>query len=227
MSHEEGGGLIRRAVDGLAQKRRGSSGRIGKTREQVTSLLSDVAKRLFELSGQPVVHLLEKLVDAMVASDEAAQELAHFIEQLREKRGNSHIIAALIRHNLLLNGTFLALIEPLLTKGGEAPKLSSSGVERGRSTMRALILDLLGNEEGASLSEKQALDQIDESEFPELCPMVWEWLQGCSTEVEDSRFLMSSYLIFVQSALLKTALSEVKKPLPFAEFAPSDPEGSK
>ena len=227
MSDDEGGGLVKRAAEGLALRGRGAVGRLGETREQLAALAVAVAKKLFELSGQPVVHLLERLVDAMVASDVAAQELALFIEQLREKRGNSHIVAALIRHNLLLNGTFLALIEPLLSKGIDPPKLSTKAVERGRATMRALILELLGGGEVVDVQEKAALDAIDESEFPELCPTVWEWLQGCSTEVEDGRFLMNSYLLFVQSALLKTALSEVKKPLPSAMFGRHDPERPK
>lgn len=175
----------------------------------IAPLLRAVGGRLVDLADFTASRLLEL--------DEAAAELAVFVERITRAHGDGIVLRVLLRHNLLLDGTILALLEPLLRGGrrsSTAPPFDTAdprAIARGRETLTDLVVILASLDEHADSDELpprpapevDRLDLLESLGFDQEFPRVFAWLEGRATPEEDARFVLGSYLIFLETFLLR------------------------
>lgn len=168
---------------------------------------------------KPVAALLEMverrlgdLVDAtssrLLALDDEAAQLAFLVEQATEHHGREAVMALVLRHNLLLNGTMLAAIEPLLM-GKNTLRTTPEVLDRGRHTLTHLLVDLtlLDEDLDADAPPEHPEDRVEwleEHLFEDRFEGIRDHLLGLREPEDTSRFLMGSYMLFLQTFLMRT-----------------------
>jgi len=134
----------------------------------------------------------------------------------------------LLRHNLLLDGTVLALLQPMLqARKGSASRgaqplddaIDLSAVGRARNTITDLIVALASLDEEtngavehpASDTSSRSADQgrplafLEARGFDVEFPAVWSWLLATTTPEEDVHFIFGSYVVFLQTFIMRAA----------------------
>ena len=183
---------------------------------------------LLQVLGERLVDITDFLASRLLALDDRASELAAFVEGYHQAHGRLATLKVLVHHNLLLDGTLLSLIEPLLSRAAspttapaDAPELPPQAVDRGRQTLATLLCELIRLDEPSlpSLETQEArLSALRESPFPQQCPQLWRWFSTPSEASEDRDFLLGAYLIFIQAFAMRASVRSLAE-LALAERA--------
>ncbi|MDX9720228.1 MAG: hypothetical protein RBU37_05750 [Myxococcota bacterium] len=175
------------------------------TRRLTHNVLTQRAKavlreRMLEAGAVAAVVLAEQLLDRLIGIDPVAAELSRLATAARQRHGLFAVLPPLLRHSPLLDGTLLAMLEPVLrgTQGKADPAL----IEQGREALRKFV---------EALTKLDAVE-LDKQRYPRL----GEWLSACTTEEDELRVLLKSYLLFLNDFALRTALSVSAEALPAA-----------
>jgi hypothetical protein len=171
--------------------------------------------RVSERSAAMVLQRMSDQMEAvadMVASrllsmDELASRMAFFVEQVSADVGRQALLPVILRRNLMLDGTFLRLLEPLLSgKNPSELTLESADRRRALRTLSLLLLDIgaLADPSLNSASEDTAVMQLRQSTHEAVLGDVLDVLDGTHSDADTDRFIMFSYLIFLQSHLLRS-----------------------
>lgn len=212
-------GLVRRALD----------------RARVAERSADLAQRVFARSAPLATVALDRLgeaVDAMssraLATDDGASQLAFLVETIAAEHPREEVLAAVLQHNLLLDGTFLSIMRPALA-GGDALDLSPATLERARLTVLTLIEALVALREPEAdradasqdpLSDRltRLADRADDLPLDALLPI----LAGERPDDEVAHFIVRSYSLFLQTFLLRSTVRLAPDVLGGRLLGPSD-----
>lgn len=170
-------------------------------RRQDSALLRQLSGRLGDLADLAATQLL--------ASDDAAAELAFLMEELTEGREGDDVAWQLLRHSPLLDGTLIGLLDPLMRHRHSAhpPDLDPALVRRGRlavgRTLAALHADRTGPGEPEATAEQPDLDSLDEAMGLDRFPHLAAALRGELNADAEARFVLFSYTLFLQAWLLR------------------------
>lgn len=164
----------------------------------------DPQQALTELSAR-AGDLVDVLTSKMLERDEAASELAFVVEEAVRRRGRDAVLRTVLRRNLLLDGTFLRMLEPMLA-GGDAPALPRDALDQGRQTLTTLLAEALDPNTPAPRANREALSRFAAS-HPDL-PM-GSLLPALAGELDDEAlagFVFGSYALFLQTFLLRSTV---------------------
>lgn len=212
----------------LDTSRRWVRSKLGRARDRTVTALAERTMR----SGAPMAALLgDRMVDAvdaaasrLLASDDAAAQLAYVVERLTADVSTDKVVAAVLQHNLLLDGTVLQLIRPLLAgiaapdEGTAVPDVSPETLARGRQTLITLLEALQSLRDG----DDSATDDLDEAarlmaladKAPDLpLDILAPLLSGARPPDETTQFVLGSYALFLQTFLLRSSLRLVPQAL--------------
>jgi hypothetical protein len=172
------------------------------------------AAMVLERLGDRIESVADVVASRLLSMDELASALAFFTEQAAAKAGRDALLPIILRRNLMLDGTFLRLLEPLLT-GQSTEHFTLSAVDRRRAlqTLSWLIHDLAtaaGWVDSPATSEVQlnaALQTLADSEHGVSLGALLAVLEGRAGDEETDRFIVFSYLVFLQSHLLRSVAS--------------------
>ena len=107
--------MLRRATDRSRDVAQGAvRGLVVRSQGAAGALMANVVSQRFEQMADVVAARLLQL-------DDTASRLAVFVEQVSERVGRDAIVPVLLRRNLVLDGTMLSVIEPILQGGGTIP----------------------------------------------------------------------------------------------------------
>ena len=150
--------------------------------------------------------LVDVAASKMLETDDVAAQLAILVELSVERHGRDAIMAAVLRKNLLLDGTVLAFMEPVLT-GGATFDTSRELLDRARGTLVDLVAELL------RLDGDVPPEEADErtewvAAHPTLAGYadVSEHLRGAVDDDALRDFVFGSYVVFLQSFLMRTSV---------------------
>lgn len=154
--------------------------------------------------ARPVLRQLSDLAATQLLSiDDDAAALALFVEELAKGVERPELLRALLRHNLLLDGTFLRLLGPILTQDeSEAPDIS--GLDDGERTMVVLFNALLDLRDGSTTPPSDDVDELIRR-APELEPLRSRF-DGKGAHEERMRFVVLSYSLFLEAFLLRASV---------------------
>ncbi len=188
--------LVQRATRRGREAARGAMGALVQRSQQATGeLLSGVVSARIEgLADVAAARLLEL--------DEAASRLAMFVERVTLAVGRDAVMPVLLRRNLVLDGTMLRVLEPLL-QGGDQVELDATTRTRALSTLVLLLSDLsalLDPDAPVATDVHELVSRPDADVLEPLAPL----LSGERAPAETDRFIMMSYLLFLQSYLLRS-----------------------
>jgi len=178
-------------------------------------------ERMTELTLNTVVGLAERLTARLLDADEVATQLVEVVERAQRRHGIVRVSASVLRHSPLFDGSVLALLDPLLRRAAPthatsvdgsreaATELASdvaeaaSAIERGRSAVRALVLELLRLDEPSAANDDASFRLAG---LEHDAPRLFEWMTGLSSPEDDVHVLLKSYLLFLQSFTLRTVM---------------------
>lgn len=174
---------------------------------------------------------LGDMVDAtstrLLSGDDAAAQLAFAVETIAERVGREEVMALVLRHNLLLDGTFLAMISPVLSGGAEIAA-DPDRLRQARGTLVTLLESLVAAASGRELPTAPPTDDAGIAErvdalghdAPELpLDAVRPYLRGERPPEETAQFVLGSYSLFLQTFLLRSTVKMVP-----ALMRPATPE---
>ncbi len=173
------------AVRGLVVKSQGATG----------ALMANVVSQRFEQMADVVAARLLQL-------DDTASRLAIFVEQVSERVGRDAILPVILRRNLILDGTMLTMIEPLLQGGGQV-RLEPTVRARALRTLTALLSDIATLDGPPTLHEADLPGLLAHPSASVLEPLE-HVLAGYAPDEETDQFILMSYLLFLQSFMLRT-----------------------
>lgn len=173
------------AVRGLVVKSQGATG----------ALMANVVSQRVEQMADVVAARLLQL-------DDTASRLAVFVEQVSERVGRDAILPVILRRNLILDGTMLSIIEPLLQGGGQV-RLEPMVRAKALRTLTALLADIATLDGPPVLDESDLHGLLAHPSAAVLEPLE-HMLAGYAPDEETDQFIMMSYLLFLQSFMLRT-----------------------
>ena len=173
------------AVRGLVVRSQGAAG----------ALMANVVSQRFEQMADVVAARLLQL-------DDTASRLAVFVEQVSERVGRDAIVPVLLRRNLVLDGTMLSVIEPIL-QGGGTIQLAPATRAKALATLVALLADIATLDGPPALNDADLHGLLAHPSASVLEPLE-HVLAGHAPDEETDQFIMMSYLLFLQSFLLRT-----------------------
>jgi hypothetical protein len=175
-------------------------------------LSATAAKSLILRMEVPLQGLADSVAAQLLSLDEAAAQLSLWVEDALQRHGREAILSTVLRRNLLLDGTILAFIDPLL-RGKPIQTVDTHVLSRGRGTLIGLLIDIAQldddlppapEDDAADLDRLQWLDAAGLA-HPELAALR-AGLAGEGGSDAQTHFLMSSYLIFLQSFLMRAVV---------------------
>lgn len=204
-------GLVRRAL-WRTRRAAGAAVRSGLTR---------ASARAFESGGPLVAQMTGRvgdMVDAastrLLATDEAASQLAYFVELIAAEVEREEVVSVVLRRNLLLDGTVLGLISPLLS-GERAIGVDPARLAQASETLTFLLQELVTLRSGtpgptdATTSER--LEWLEEH-APDLpTDALAPFLKMERDPEEVAAFVLSSYSLFLQTFLLRSTVRMAAK----------------
>ena len=167
------------------------------------------------LVGSRVTDLVDATSSRVLAGDDAAWQLAFLAEAIAATVPREQVVAAVLRRNLLLDGTFLALLRPMLD-GGAAPAMDPARLTEARETLVGLLEDLAALRHNPGAARAQAPTTLDQrldaladiaGDLPtdDLRP----FLVGARSDEDVASFILGSYSLFLQTFLLRSTLRMV------------------
>ncbi len=197
-------------------------------RSNIGAKATALAARTLHASAPLTVAMAERLgdmVDAtssrVLATDEAAAQLAYFVESIAADVPRERVLAAVLEHNLLLDGTVLKLIRPLLRADSTTPfdadlgaHLDPADLDRGRSTLITLLETLVHLRDDAPVERMVDPDLDPVSRLHGLATLapdlpldaLYPLLSGDRPPQDVARFVMTSYSLFLQTFLLRSTM---------------------
>lgn len=195
--------LLRRARR-LAESARGATATlVPVARAGVDGLAAIPARRAADLVRSTLSQAGDVVASRLLALDETAALLAIVVERVVERHGHDAVLRVVLRRNLLLDGSLLALIEPVLRNDG-AIDLAPERLARGRETMLHLLADLAALD--AIVGDTVRPSPLDAvlDHFVELRGSPIEsMLDGSASAAEQARVLLMSYGLFLESFLIR------------------------
>jgi len=170
-------------------------------------LLAPLATRAASRAGAWV----DAAASRALAGDEAASQLAYVVEVLASEAGREATIARVLEHNLFLDGTFLAMVRPLL-RGETEPTISQADVAKAQRTLATLLESLVG---AATPSFTPCVDADDVAARartlaearPDLpLDALAPFLAGGADDDQVARFVLASYTRFLQTFLARSVV---------------------
>lgn len=162
---------------------------------------------LLQRVGDQMEAAADVVASRLLSMDELASRMAFFVEQVSQQVGRQALLPIILRRNLMLDGTFLRLLEPLLA-GRNPTELTLEPADRARAlaTLAILLRDIaaLADPSIDATDDTTALRQLRESEHEAVLGDVLDVLAGERADEESDRFIMFSYLLFLQSHLLRS-----------------------
>lgn len=218
-----------RVADGLPDRVRQQASRaVGLVSDVATSSGRAITERALQRALQPSaltragLDRLQTLADVaatrMLALDEAASQLAMVVEDAAQRHPREQLTGILLRRNLLLNGVFLHLLEPML-QGQQALVMDAPTATRARDTLISLLADLAGLD-GVGGPERDRLDALA-ARFS--LDQVLPHLDGQTDDEAFARFCVLSYSLFLQSWMVRAAVQSVAVLLDAAAPLDTDP----
>jgi len=177
--------LAQDAVRGLVVRSQGAAG----------ALMANVVSQRFE-------QLADVAAARLLQLDDTASRLAVFVEQVSERVGRDAIVPVLLRRNLVLDGTMLSVMEPLL-QGGGTMQLTPATRAKALATLVALLADIATLDGPPALHDADLHGLLAHPSASVLEPLAY-MLAGHAPDEETDQFIMMSYLLFLQSFLLRT-----------------------
>lgn len=193
---------IRRRVDALRPAARASDAlqrAVGRGADALAR--TDAARALV---GQRAADALHGLADVaatrLLALDDDAARLAMIVERIAAGHDTEDVARLMLRRNLVLDGTFLALLEPLLS-GGDLASTPEEVIDRGVDTIALLLAELVALDGFADdrPATEQLAEQLDPHDWDVLGPV----LTGQAPLDVRTRFVTLSYALFLESWLLR------------------------
>lgn len=204
--------LVRRALS-RSRRAAGSALRTGVVKAR---------ERAFDASGPLVAQLGERvgdLVDAastrMLESDEAASQLAFFVESIATEVEREAVLALVLKRNLLLDGTVLSLIAPVLN-GDRELGIDADKLEKAVGTLATLLHELACLRDDApappaGLRPDQHLEALADR-APDLpTDALAPYLRRELADDEIGAFVLTSYSLFLQTFLLRSTVQMAAK----------------
>ena len=205
-------GLVRRALS----KTRRAAGSV------VRSGLARASTRAFESGAPLVIQMTGRVgdfVDAastrLLATDEAASQLAYFVESIAAEVEREEVVSIVLRRNLLLDGTVLSMITPLLS-GERTIAIEPDRLAQAATTLTTLLQELVCLRDGcegpgAAATTKERLEWL-EHQAPDLPTDALEpYLRLQRDPEEVGAFVLSSYSLFLQTFLLRSTVRMAAK----------------
>ncbi len=162
---------------------------------------------LLQRVGDQMEAAADVVASRLLAMDELASRMAFFVEQVSMEAGRQALLPIILRRNLMLDGTFLRLLEPLLA-GRNPTELSLEPADRSRalSTLAVLLRDIAALTDPSidTSDDSIALQQLRTCAQAAVLGEVLDVLAGERGDEESDRFIMFSYLVFLQSHLLRS-----------------------
>lgn len=165
-------------------------------------------------SGAPMVaQLTERIgdvVDAastrLLASDGAASQLAFFVESIATDVDREAVVALVLRRNLLLDGTMLSIIGPILGGSSEL-SLDDTKLEAAADTLSLLLQELVCLRDGIEAPDGGDRVRWLEEHAPDLpTDELAPYLRLERLPEDVASFVLSSYSLFLQTFLLRSTL---------------------
>lgn len=202
--------FLRRAARGAIDRARSARERVGRAvddaRNARTALqaMRDPAHALATL-GERAGDAIDLLASRMLARDAAAAQLAFLVERAVNERGREAVLRIVLRRNLLLDGTFLQMLEPLLA-GGDAPALPRPVLDRGRQTLTTLLVEVVDPDAAPVEATREDLERFanahPDAPLQDLVPA----LSGELDDEDLAGFVFGSYALFLQTFLLRSTV---------------------
>jgi hypothetical protein len=139
---------------------------------------------------------LHEIAGRIASVDPAAEELARWTEQLVAVHGRERVMRVVLLRNMLVDGSFVEILEGLLGSDDPLAVPSSEALDRARASVRRL-LETLAELDGATLQ-----DRFDDGSLARTQPH----LDGTSDDAAFHRFCIWSYTLFLQSFLLRSVV---------------------
>lgn len=192
---------LRRRVDALRPSTSGSDALQRVVERGSNALARTAAAR--SLVERRAAETLQGFADVaasrLLTLDDDAAQLAMVVERLTAGRDHDDVARIMLRRNLVLDGTFLALLEPILS-GNDLDDTPPEVIDRGVDTIALLLAELIDDVPGGPTDPMQRLQEhLDEAERSVLLPI----LDGSAPLPERTRFVTLTYAIFLESWLLR------------------------
>lgn len=193
---------IRRRFDDLRPAARASDAlqrAMGRGAEALAR--TDAARALV---GQRAAEALHGLADVaasrLLSLDEDAARLAMIVERIAAGHDTEDVARLMLRRNLVLDGTFLAMLEPLFS-GGDLTDMPEDVIDRGVDTIALLLAELVALD-GFS-DDRPAMEQLAEHLDPDDWDVLGPVLTGQAPLEDRTRFVTLTYALFLESWLLR------------------------
>ena len=154
----------------------------------------------------PLRDTVDVVASRLLALDEDASTLALFVESVTAGRDLQNTMGTVLRRNLLLDGTFMAIVEPLVTTGELPDALDEATLDRAAGTLVDLLAELAAVD--APEGRDARLDAIaDASDVP--MDTVFAHLRGETPAEDRTRFVALSYVLFLEAWLLRATVDRI------------------
>lgn len=171
--------------------------------------------------GARIGDLVDAASSRLLSDDDAAAELAFAVESIADQVGRDVALGAVLKHNLLLDGTFLGLVSPLLS--GQSEIAADPARLRGARATLVTLLEALVRLRDDDDPEQPVPPDDDriEARFEALraaapdLPLdaVAPYLCGHRTDDDTAAFVLGSYSLFLQTFLLRSTVKLVPEVL--------------
>lgn len=196
-------GRVRRA---LAETRRSAVGAVrAGLRRAGRRTLSEGAPMMAELTSR-VGDVIDAASTRLLAADEAASQLAFFVESIASEVDRQSVVGLVLRRNLLLDGTILSMIGPMLG-GGSQLTLDDNKLAAAADTLGLLLQELVCLRDGGDVpTDGDRIGWLSDNapDLPTDALAPYLRLERPKTEVAS--FVLSSYSLFLQTFLLRSSL---------------------
>jgi hypothetical protein len=163
------------------------------------------ARRAFDLAQRALGNASDAIATRLLSLDETASLLAIVVERCVSRHGHEAVLRIVLRRNLLLDGSFLGLIDPVL-RGGDEIDATPERLLRGRETLTSLLADLASLDALGGVTEARADAESVLDHFVELRGSALEsTLLDTAPPSDQVRVLLMSYGLFLESFLLRSA----------------------
>lgn len=153
---------------------------------------------------EPLRDAVDVVASRLLALDADASILAMYVERVTAGRDVSETMGTVLRRNLLLDGTFMAIVEPLVATGELPDALDAATLGRASDTMTRLLAELAGVD--ADVDDPLAA-VADASDVP--LDGVLRHLRGESSAEDRTRFVALSYVLFLEAWLLRATVDRI------------------
>lgn len=204
--------LVRRA---LSRSRRAAGSALRTGVVKVRDRAFDAGGPLVSQFGERVGDLVDAASTRLLESDEAASQLAFFVESIAAEVDREAVLALVLKRNLLLDGTVLGLISPVLS-GERELGIDSDKLESAVGTLATLLHELACLRDDAppppagllAFQHLEALaDRAPDLPTDALAP----YLKLELADEEIGTFVLTSYSLFLQTFLLRSTVQMAAK----------------